>query len=93
MSFPRHIDVYRCSVCSARRELDATQTQKPEVGPPCGELHTEMQRWPDGGFLRTEQWEPHGDMVFVETISGNPLQAVKDAADAVRACRAAAIRG
>ncbi len=91
MSFPRYLNVYQCERCGARRECVSGST--PQVAPPCGELHTEMQRFPDGGWLRTEQYEVHGDMVFVETISGNPLQAVKDAADAVRARRAAAIRG
>lgn len=86
----RQIAIFVCEKCGARREREHVHPRG--EGPPCGELHTEMHRFGDGGWLRTEQWEPHGPMKYSHSVAGNPLQAQRDAADAVRERRAAATR-
>jgi len=58
--------VYVCREC--QRHATAPTTDPPS----CGDLKTDMTRFPDGGWVRIETYAPHGEMVFHEIIV-NPL--------------------
>jgi hypothetical protein len=47
-----------------------------EAPPSCGNLATQMNRFPDGGWQRSEQWTPHHALELVREVSAdeqNPM--------------------
>lgn len=70
-------DVWVCDVCGARRRCDPGSD-----APVCGALSSEMTRFPDGGWVRVEQWEQHPPMRLLgDELRFDPLlvQVVEEA--------------
>jgi hypothetical protein len=75
------LKVYVCDVCGSKKE----QRAGIEAAPKCGHVHTDTNRFPDGGWIRIEQYEPHGEMRDTGgTIAVNPLQALADYSENLR---------
>ncbi len=80
MSAPRFVTTFECPQCHAVSEVGHESSHAKLTAPSCGELVTDMQRFPDGGWMRVETWKPHHDKVFVETVVGNPFRKQVDEA-------------
>ena len=63
------VSVFVCGRCQARREVASDDT-----APTCGELSTDMTRFPDGGWTRIETWIPHGVMNVSHSLGANPFE-------------------
>ena len=91
MSFhtvPAMMRVWVCPDCGARQEQDSGNM----VAPKCGQYSEDMHRFPDGGWMRVEQYSPHKDKLPTdEIIRNNPLQHLVD--EKARLERNAAERG
>jgi len=55
--------VFQCEDC-----LRTTSQPADKPAPSCGHLSTDMNRFPDGGWVRIESYRPHGVMHLVHRV-------------------------
>ncbi len=57
--------ISQCCTCGAEVEGD----------PQCGRLETDMNRFPDGGWVRIETYTPHRGFKALRVVDVNPFAA------------------
>lgn len=81
--FDRDLAIFHCDQCNATRE-----TPVGDPPPTCGHLTHDMNRFPDGGWVRVEQWTVHGPMRPTgQILGGNPFAKLREKVLAHRAAR------
>lgn len=87
-------EVWKCLDCGSLKRRDPG-----DKAPLCGELSSDVTRFPDGGWVRIEQWFPHPSMELVgveprfdETLVGMVEGAHEDRAAAMLAAAEESVR-